>query len=137
MFEPSEAELSAYRSSLRVCGAVAIGYGLLPVAVGILFILVGVLGGIGVLDPSDTLEERLGGGFVGVAMGLVGILSGALSIVAGFGLRRVRPWARTVGLVSAVVDVIGGCGCVLSWGLCIWLIVVLVDSRAPWAFPKS
>lgn len=137
MFEPSEAELSAYRSNLRVCGAVAIGYGLLPIAVGMLFILVGVLGGIGVLDPSDTLEERLGGGFVGVAMGLVGILSGALSIVAGVGLRRVRPWARTVGLVSAVVDVIGGCGCVLAWGLCIWLIVVLVDSRAPWAFAKS
>lgn len=137
MLEPSEAELSAYRDNLRVCGAVAIGYGLLPIGVGLLFILVGVLGGLGLIDPSDTLEERLGGGFFGVAMGFVGIFSGALSVLAGVGLRRVRPWARTVGFVSAVVDVIGGCGCVLSWGICIWLIVVLVDSRAPWAFDKS
>ena len=137
MPEPSDPSLISYRASLRVCGHVVLAFGVFEILLGLLIGLTGVLGGLGLIDPHDTLEERLGGGIVALVMGVLLLAVGALNITTGVGLRRIRPWAKTLGLVTAVVDVVAGCGCVLMWALCIWLIVLLVDKRAEVTFAES
>ncbi len=133
----AEVALQSYRSNLRILGVAAIVMGALWLVGGGVMALTGTLGSLGVLDPSDTLVERIGGGIVAAVIATIGLLGGLLNIVTGVALWRVQPWARTLGFVAAGVNVLGGCCSFLSIGLTIWLLVVLLDARATAAFRNS
>lgn len=131
------AELEAYRSNLRILGAVAIAVAVLWLLGALLFALTGTLGGLGILDPHESAEERLFGVVGTAVVSLLSLLSGAANLIAGLGLRRVAPWARTAGFVAATLNVVAGCGCVLGLALGIWMWVVLLDARAEVAFAAT
>jgi hypothetical protein len=98
-------------------------------AVAVLFALVGVLGGLGIIEPRDTLQERLGGA-VGCAMlALAAGSLGAGHLVVGSAFRGLRPWARTAGLVVAVLDILCCCNFPLGTALGVYALVVLLSEE--------
>ena len=103
--------------------------GALYVAGALLFAVVGTLGGLGILEPTDGLQERVGGA-VGCAVIAVGLAAfGGGHVVAGTGLRGVRPWARTAGLVLGVLDILCCCNAPLGTALGIFALVVLLSDE--------
>ena len=128
------AELESYRSNLRVLGTVALVVAVLWLLGAGLFGLTGTLGGLGILDPHESPMERLFGVIGTAVVSLLCLASGAANLVAGIGLRRVVPWGRTAGFVAAALNIVAGCGCAVGLGLGIWMLVVLLDSRAGAAF---
>lgn len=98
----------------------------LYLAGAVVFAVVGTLGGLGLLDPSDTLQERVGGVLGTVLIGLGLAVLGAGHVVGGTALRRLRPWGRTLGMVLAVLDVLCCCNAPLGTALGIYALVVLL-----------
>jgi hypothetical protein len=109
--------------------------GALYVAGALLFAVVGTLGGLGILEPSDALQERVGGavGAAVIALGLCAL--GGAHAVAGTGLRGRRPWARTAGLVLGVLDILCCCNAPLGTALGIFALVVLLSDEVVRLFP--
>jgi hypothetical protein len=97
----------------------------LYLAGALLFAAVGVLGGLGIIEPSDTVEERLGGVFGCIVIAVPLLVLGVGHLVGGTALRRRRAWARTVGLVLGVADVLCCCDFPLGTALGIFTLVVL------------
>lgn len=133
----TEPELESYRSGVRVLGIVAIVVATLWLAAFALFALVGTLGGMGVLDPHESQGERMAGVAGSIVVCGLAALGAAVNLTAGIGLRRFTPWGRTAGFVAAVMNVVGGCGCVIGIALGIWMLVTLLDSRAARAFAPA
>lgn len=131
------AELESYRSNLRVLGTVALVVAVLWLLGVALFALTGTLGGLGILDPHESAMERLFGVIGTAAVSLLCLASGVANLAAGIGLRRVAPWGRTAGFVAAALNVVAGCGCAVGLALGVWMLVVLLDSRAHAAFATS
>jgi len=127
-------ELIRYRSQVHVLGHVALALGVVILLFAVLIAIVGVLGGLGILDPHDTMDDRIGGAIGAAVTAGLGFLMGGLNVAAGIGLRRAAPWARTLGLVAAFVDLLGGCGCLLTLAFSIWALVLLFDQRATTVF---
>jgi hypothetical protein len=101
----------------------------LYLAGALLFAAIGVLGGLGIIEPSDTVQERLGGAF---GCAVLGVTFGALGVghlVAGTALRRRRAWGRTAGLVLGVTDVLCCCNAPLGTALGIFTLIVLLDDE--------
>lgn len=93
------------------------------------FVTVGLLGSVGVIDPNDTLEERIGGGIGAGIFGLSGVLLGSAHIAIGSALRQLRPWARTAGLVVAILDILMCCTAPLGTAVGIYALVVLFNDE--------
>lgn len=127
-------ELESYRSNLRVLGTVALVVSSLWLFCAGMFVLVGTLGGLGVLDPHESAADRLFGVAGTAVVSLLCLASGVANLAAGLGLRRVAPWGRTAGFVAATLNIVAGCGCAVGLALGVWMLVVLLDSRAQEAF---
>lgn len=107
------------------------------VAGGLIFAVVGVLGGMGIIDPKDTLQERIAGGVGASILGLSGVLLGTAHIVVGSALRRLRPWARTAGLVVAVMDILMCCAAPLGTAVGIYALFVLLNDEVVRLFAEQ
>jgi hypothetical protein len=92
----------------------------------LLFGVIGVLGSLGILEPNQTLQDRLGGAFGTVIIVVVSVATGAVHLVTGFGLRRLRPWARTAGLVVGIADILCCCNAPVGTALGIFAVIVLL-----------
>jgi len=101
------------------------------------FAVVGVLGGVGVIDPKDTLHERIAGGVGAGIFGLSGALLGGAHLVVGSALRRLRPWARTAGVVVSILDVLICCSAPLGTAVGIYGLVVLFNDEVVRLFASS
>ncbi|MBI3205992.1 MAG: hypothetical protein HYZ29_30930 [Myxococcales bacterium] len=134
---PADPDLEAYRSSVRVIGTVTLVVGVLWLFGVLLFATVGTLGGLGILNPHESAGDRLAGIGGSALVGLYCAAGAAVNMVAGSGLRRLAPWSRGAGIAAAVLDILGGCGCVVGLALGIWMLVVLLDSRAARAFAPA
>lgn len=109
--------------------------GALYVAGALLFAVVGTLGGLGLLEPSDGLQERVGGA-VGCAILAVGLSAlGGGHVFAGTGLRARRPWARTAGIALGVLDILCCCNAPLGTALGIFALIVLLSDEVARLFP--
>ena len=103
--------------------------GALYIAGALLFLLIGTLGGLGILEPSDGLQERVGGA-VGSAVIALGLLAlGGAHVFAGTGLRARRPWARTAGIALGVLDILCCCNAPLGTALGIFALIVLLSDE--------
>ncbi len=71
------------------------GFGALLILGALFCVVVGTLGGLGLIEPDDTVQDRVGGA-VGCALiaGVAGLLGGA-HIAIAFAMRRLLPWARS------------------------------------------
>jgi hypothetical protein len=103
--------------------------GALSVAGALLFIVVGVLGGLGLIEPKDTLQDRIGGALGSALLGAGLGAMGAGQIVVGTALRRVRPWARTAGLVVGVLDIVCCCTAPIGTAIGIYALIVLLNDE--------
>jgi hypothetical protein len=88
----------------------------------VLFIIVGALGIIGAIASSLLLsalagmvgasgghDAAIGGtflGLTGVILGIVLVVMAVPSIICGWGLLRLRPWARVLGIVLSAISLI-------------------------------
>jgi hypothetical protein len=96
----------------------------------LLIALVGVLGGLGIIEPQQTASDRMSG-VLGCAM--IGLPLGALGVghvIAGFGIRRLRPWGRTLGLVLGILDILACCTFPIGTGVGIYALVILFNEEA-------
>ena len=110
--------------------------GALHLAGALVLVIVGTLGGLGFIDPSDTFPERLQGGLASAVLGgAAGALGGA-HVLVGTALRSLRPWARTAGLVLAVVDILCCCNAPLGTAFGIFALVVLLSDDVARLFPR-
>jgi hypothetical protein len=66
---------------------------------------------------------------VGAGIGTLGLVAGVASIVGGIGAARLRPWARGAGITAGIINVLS-CGCLVSTGLGVWLLVLLFNRKA-------
>lgn len=112
---------------LKVLGILFWVQGGLYVASALLFAGVGILGGLGVIEPKDTVHERLGGAVASLLLGGGAAALGAGHLFVGTALRRLRPWARTAGLVLGVADVICCCSFPLGTALGVYTLIVLLN----------
>lgn len=103
----------------------------------LLFAVVGVLGGLGILEPTDPMQERLAGAAGSAVLALGGGGLGAAHAVVGTALRRLRPWGRTAGLVLGVLDILCCCNAPLGTALGIYALVVLLADDVARLFPAS
>ncbi|HUE83044.1 MAG TPA: hypothetical protein VMM84_13095 [Pyrinomonadaceae bacterium] len=103
----------------------------------LIFAVVGLLGGMGVIDPKDTLHERIAGGLGAGIFGLSGALLGGAHLVVGSALRRLRPWARTAGLVVAILDILICCSAPLGTAVGIYALVVLFNDEVVRLFAEQ
>jgi hypothetical protein len=99
----------------------------LSVAGALLFIVVGALGSMGLIEPKDTLQDRIGGAFGAALLGIGLGVMGAAQIVVGTALRRLRPWARTAGLVVGVLDIVCCCTAPIGTAIGIYALIVLLN----------
>ena len=129
-------ELIRYRSQVHVLGHVALALGVVMLLFAAVIGLAGVLGGLGLLDPHDSLDDRIGGAIGAAIVTVLFVVAGGLNVAAGIGLRRVAPWGRSVGIAAALFDLLTGCGCLLTLGFAIWALVLLFDGRAAEAFAR-
>ena len=121
---------------LELLGVLSWVLGGLYLAGALLLVVVGALGGLGFLDPSDTLPERLQGGVASAVLGgTAGALGGA-HVLVGTALRALRPWARTAGLVLGVVDILCCCNAPLATAFGIFALVVLLSDDVAKLFPR-
>jgi hypothetical protein len=111
--------------------------GALYLAGALLLGVVGLLGGLGLIEPSDDLQERVGGAVGCAFLALVlGVLGGG-HVVAGTGLRRFRSWARTAGLTLGVLDILCCCNAPIGTALGIFTLVVLLGDDVVGLFPRG
>lgn len=103
----------------------------------LIFAVVGLLGGMGVIDPKDTLHERIAGGLGAGIFGLSGALLGGAHLVVGSALRQLRPWARTAGLVVAILDILICCSAPLGTAVGIYALVVLFNDEVVRLFAEQ
>jgi hypothetical protein len=99
-------------------------------AAALLFAVVGVWGCLGVIEPEDTFQDRIaagvGAGILAVSAGLLG----ASHILVGTALRRLHPWARTAGIVIAILDILLCClNAPLGIALGIYALIVLFNQE--------
>src|SRR5688500_4139059 len=122
---------------LELLGVLFWVLGALYVAGALLFAVVGTLGGLGLLESSDGLQERVGGavGCAVIALGLGALGSG--HVFTGSGLRGRRPWARTAGLVLGVLDILCCCNAPLGTALGIFALVVLLSDEVTGLFSPA
>ncbi len=101
----------------------------LAVLGALLFLAVGVLGGMGLISPEDPVTERVQG-MVGAVLfvGFFALLAVGYA-VTGLGLRRLRPWARTVGIALGILDIINCCGFPVNTAIGIFTLVVLLNDE--------
>src|SRR5262245_2119138 len=93
---------------VKVLGALHIAFS----AVGLLFagIILFVMGGAaGIVRASGDPDAQVALPYIGITAASVAMFTVALSlpgIVAGIGLLRFRPWARILGIVLSIFDLI-------------------------------
>jgi len=110
----------------------------LYLAGGLLFAVVGVLGLLGVIEPKDTFQDRIAGGVGAGILAVGGIIMGASHIIMGAALRRLRPWARTAGIVIAILDILLCCfNAPLGIALGIYALVVLLGQDTARLFTEQ
>ena len=137
--QPSTADpaLESYRSGVRVCGTVTLVVGVLWLCGVLLFATVGTLGGFGILNPHDSQADRMAGVAGSAIVGLFCLAAGIVNVAAGAGMRRMAPWGRGAGIAAGILNILGGCGCLVGLGTGIWTLVVLLDARANVAFATT
>jgi hypothetical protein len=108
----------------------------LALSVGLLFALVGVLGSLGLLEPNEPLEERISGGVGALVLVTVFIAQGVGYLLTGTALRRLRPWARTAGLVLGILELVCCCSFPLGTALAIYTLVVLFNDEVARLFAE-
>ena len=122
---------------LELLGVVYWVLGGLYLAGALLLVVVGALGGLGLIDPSDTLPERLQGGVASAVLGgAAGALGGA-HVLVGNARRALRPWARMAGLVLGVIDILCCCNAPLATVVGIFALVVLLSDEVAALFPAQ
>jgi hypothetical protein len=80
---------------------------------------------IGAADPADTASGKLAAGMVAAVfftLAILGFLFGAFHLWVGSRLRRLREWARTVGIILAIMNLVllpfgTGLGIYTLWAL--------------------
>lgn len=88
---------------VKVLGVIFIISGVLTALLGLA--LFGVIAGAGAI--SGEQEAVLATGIVGTVIGGVLLVMALPSIVTGIGLMKRREWARIVGIILAVIQLIG------------------------------
>jgi len=110
----------------------------LKIAGALFFAVVGILGVLGVIKPDDTLEDRIAGGVGACILAVMGGLLGGSHIVVGTALRRLQPWARTAGIVIAILDIVlCCCNAPLGTALGIYTLIVLFNDETTRFFTQQ
>jgi choline-glycine betaine transporter len=115
-------------SHLRAIGILFIVRGVLGILASMGVALFGIAGGLGYFsNRSDPVDPYVGTMIVCIA-GILFILSVA-AIVVGCALYRLRPWARVVGIVLSLFELVTFCGWPLTLGLGVYGLIVLFQSE--------
>ena len=123
------------RKKVELLGILFWVQGGLSVAGALLFLVVGALGGLGLIEPKDTLQDRIGGALGAAILGIGLGVTGAAQVGVGTALRRLRPWARTAGMVVGVVDIACCCTAPIGTAIGIYAVVVLLNDEVVALFP--
>jgi hypothetical protein len=97
------------QTHVKVLGVLFIVLGVMGLVVAAFLLLaIGVAGGIvrSVADSADAAIALPILGLAGTGLAIFLSLLSAPGLVAGIGLLRFRPWARILGLVVAILDLI-------------------------------
>ena len=97
------------QTHVKVLGVLFIVLGVMGLVVAAFLLLaIGVAGGIvrSVADSADAAIALPILGLAGTGLAVFLSLLSAPGLVAGIGLLRFRPWARILGLVVAILDLI-------------------------------
>ncbi len=103
----------------------------------LLFVLIGVLGGLGVISPEDPASDRAAGA-LGSAMFALPL--GALAVghfIAAPAIRKRRPWARILGMVLAFADILVCCTFPIGTAVGIYTLVVFFNQDVARLFESS
>ncbi len=103
----------------------------------LLFAVVGILGGIGVISPEDPASDRVAGA---VGSGVIALPLAVLAVghfVGGLAIHRRRPWGRTLGLVLGFIDILACCTFPIGTGVGIYALVVLFNQEVALLFEPS
>ena len=96
---------------VRLLAAIQIGFGALGILAALIVMLVfggaaGLVGTLGVAEDPDAMIAIPIITIVGIAIvGLIVLLS-VPCIIAGIGLLKFRPWARTLTTILSVIDLV-------------------------------
>ena len=125
------------KKKLEILGILYYVVGGLYLAGALLFGIVGILGGTGLLNPEDDMGDRVAGAVGCALIALVAAGLGSCQVIAATGLRRLRPWARTLGMVVAILDIVCCCGSPVAMALGIYGLIVLLDDEVILLFARG
>jgi hypothetical protein len=96
---------------VRILAYLRIGFGALGLfgALVVLLIFGGAAGVLGLINPHDADAWRVAIpiiGIVGTAIVTLILLLSIPGLIAGLGLLKLRPWARTLTIVLSVLDLL-------------------------------
>jgi len=122
---PATDQTNAPGIALIVTGALNVLFGLARAAMSLLFSGAGALGGAS--GPNPQMERMMMGvfGTLGVVLGLVGALCGALHILGGIKMRKLESYGLCMtASILAMIPCTSPC-CLIGLPIGIWAIVVL------------
>lgn len=91
---------------VKVLGALQIAFGCLSLLAAIVLTVV-FMGGVGAMGYSgdpDAVRAIPLVGFVGTTLVVLLVVLSLPGIITGFGLLRLRPWARIIGIVFSILS---------------------------------
>ncbi len=103
----------------------------------LVFALIGVLGGLGIIEPEDAASDRFAG-VLGSAMFALPL--GALAVghfTAAPAIHKRRPWGRTLGLVMGFADILVCCTFPIGTGVGIYTLIVLFNQEVARLFESG
>jgi hypothetical protein len=124
-------------TNLRIVGWLQIALHAMTVLVGVfVFFVMGAVGSfVGAQGGHDNLAVMGILGSVGLLVLLICTLISLPAMIIGWGILNVKPWARPLGIILAILEILHLPPLGLALG--IYTLVVLFDSRAVAMFEGS
>src|SRR5437870_9964249 len=94
---------AAMRDHVRILGWCFIVYSSLSLLLGVCLFF--IIGGAGIL--SGDRQAMMVTGAVGTGLAIFFIVVSLPGLITGYGLLKFRPWARIVGIVLGVLNLLG------------------------------